>query len=91
MKDDWLDWFIGGRFNYRLGSSRWSLVGRGDVTIAGDSDNGYNLSLFLNRHIRKTMMLNLGYRYLDTDYDNFPTYVWDAHQQGPVFGYTWSF
>ena len=91
VKDDWLDWFVGGRFNYQLGSSRWNIVGRGDVTIAGDSDSGFNVSLFLNRHIRKTMVLNLGYRYLETDYDNYPTYVWDAYQQGPVFGYTWSF
>ena len=35
--------------------------------------------------------VDLGYRYLETDYDEFPTYAWDIRQQGPVVGYTWSF
>ena len=91
VKDDWTDWFLGARFNYPLGSSRWVAVGRGDVSVAGDSDTNFNLSFFLNRHIRKTMMLNLGYRYMETDYDNFPKYAWDVRQQGFVVGYTWSF
>jgi len=88
--DDWLDWFLGARFNYPI-AQRWGVSGRGDVKLAGDSDSSYHVTLFLNRKIGKTMLLNLGYRYLDTDYDNFPTYVWDVRQQGPVLGYTWSF
>ena len=88
--DDWLDWFIGARFNYRV-AERWSVSGRGDVKIAGDSDSSYHATLFVNRKIGRTMLLNLGYRYLDTDYDNELTYVWDMRQQGPVIGYTWSF
>ena len=91
VKEDWLDWFLGARFNYPIPNSRWRVVGRGDVSLAGDSDTNYNLSLFLNRHIRKTMVLNLGYRFMETDYDNFPSYVWDVRQQGFVVGYTWSF
>ncbi len=90
VKDDWLDWFLGARFNYGLGD-HWRVVGRGDIAFAGDSDSNYQLSLFFNRKIRKTMMLNLGYKFMDTDYDNVPTYRWDVRQQGPVIGYTWSF
>ena len=40
-------------------------------------------------------LLNAGldevYRFLDGDYENQPTYVWEVQQQGPVIGYTWSF
>ncbi len=89
-QDDWLDWFIGARFNYAFGP-HWRITGRGDVKLAGDSDTGYNASLFLNRKIGKTMALNLGYRYLDTDYEDEGKYAWNIRQQGPVVGYTWSF
>ena len=51
----------------------------------------YNLSIFFNRKIGKTMALNLGYRYFENDYDNAPTYTWDVRQTGPVVGYTWAF
>ena len=91
VKDDWLDAFVGARFSYPLGNSRWLAVGRGDVSVVGDSDTNFNLSISFNRRIRKTMLLNLGYRFMETDYDNFPTYVWDVRQQGLFAGYTWSF
>ena len=90
LKEDWLDWFLGARFDYGL-SPKWRIVGRGDVTLAGDSDSGYSASLFFNRKIRKTMMLNLGYRYMKTEYYNDVNYAWDVDQHGPVIGYTWSF
>jgi hypothetical protein len=90
-KEDWVDYFIGTRFNYPLPGSRFIVSGRGDVTVFGDSDSGYSLSIFLNRRVGETMLFNFGYRWMDTDYDNAPSYVWDVKQQGPVFGYTWSF
>ena len=91
VKEDWLDWFIGARFNYPLGASRWFLTGRGDVAIAGDSESSWNLSILFNRRIRETMAVNLGYRYFENDYDNAPSYAWDVRQRGPIVGYTWSF
>ena len=91
VKEDWTDWFLGLRFNYPIGQSRWLVTGRGDVKVAGDSDNSFNVEVFFNRRIRQTMALNIGYRYFEVDYDNFPVYAWDARQQGPVIGYTWSF
>ena len=87
--DDWLDWFLGARFNYPV-AERWTISGRGDVKLAGDSDSSYSWSLFVNRKFGKTMMLNVGYKYLDTDFES-STYVWDARMQGLVVGYTWSF
>ena len=88
--DDWLDWFLGARFNYPV-AERWTVSGRGDVSLAGDSDSQYSFSFFVNRRFGKTMMLNLGYKYLDTEYENEGIYVWDARMQGFVLGYTWSF
>jgi len=90
IKDDWSDLFAGVRANYPLGA-KWLLTARGDIAFAGDSDSGYNLEVLFNRRIRKTMAVNLGYRYYKNDYDNAPTYTWDMKQQGPVVGYTWAF
>ena len=90
LSDNWVDWFAGVRFMYSLGE-RWIVTGRGDISFAGDSDSGYNVELFFNRRIRKTMAINLGYRFLSTDYDNLPTYALDVEQQGFVVGYTWAF
>ncbi len=90
IADNWLDWFAGIRFNYPFGE-KWFVIGRGDVTFAGDSDSGYNLELFFNRRFGKNKALVLGYRYLEDDYDNAPEYTWDVKQQGPVIGYTWAF
>ena len=47
IKEDWLDWFVGARFAYMV-APRWQISGRADVTLAGDSDEGYSASLFLN-------------------------------------------
>ena len=90
VKDNWTDLFAGVRANYPLGE-KWILSARGDIAFAGDSDSAYNLNIFFNRRIRKTMAVNLGYRYYKNDYDNAPTYTWDMKQQGPVVGYTWAF
>ena len=88
--DSWSDWFAGVRFHTDLGA-KWLLVARGDVVFAGDSDSGYNVEVFFNRRFGESMALNLGYRYLDNDYDNPDVYAWDMVQQGPIVGYTWAF
>jgi len=90
VKDSWTDLFAGVRATYPLGA-KWILTARGDIAFAGDSDSGYNLQVLFNRRIRKTMAVNIGYRYYKNDYDNTPTYTWDMKQQGPVVGYTWAF
>lgn len=87
--DDWTDWFLGARFKSDIGE-KWLFAIRGDVTIAGDSDSGYNVQMFFNRRIGNSMALNLGYRYMDNDFSS-SSYGWDATQDGPVIGYTWTF
>ena len=51
------------------------------------------MSIFLNRSVGKkgNKMVNLGYRYLEDDYDDTGVYAWDVKQQGPVVGFTWVF
>ena len=88
--DDFTDWFLGARFRTNLGE-KWFMTWRGDVRVAGDSESSINTSLFFNRRIGESMALNLGYRYLDHDYDEPGVYVWDVTQSGPVIGYTWTF
>ena len=87
--DDWTDWFIGFRFHSDIGD-KWMFALRSDVTIAGDSDSGFNLSMFFNRRIGDSMAVNLGYRYMENDFES-SAYGWDATQTGPVLGYTWAF
>ena len=94
--DDWTDWFLGARWISQL-SDNWELVIRGDAVVAGDSDSATNLLVFFNRRLgeNKNMMLNLGYRYFDSDFDNdesgLDAYAWEVVQDGPVIGYTWLF
>jgi hypothetical protein len=90
LGDDWLDWFAGVRANYPLGE-KWIFIGLADYSLAGDSDTNYNVQLMFNRRIKETMLINIGYRYMKTDYDNQPTYFSDLEQNGPVVGYTWAF
>ena len=90
IKENWLDWFAGGRVKFPMGE-KWFVSGRGDIVFAGDSDTSYNVQVFLNRRIRQTMALNFGYRYFRDDYDNGVDFRWDVKQQGPVIGYTWAF
>jgi hypothetical protein len=92
VSENWTDWFVGARFRTDLGE-KWFMVLRGDVVVAGDSDTGWNASVFFNRHMGKkgNKALNLGYRYLVVDYNNAGTYRWDVTQDGPVLGFTWVF
>jgi hypothetical protein len=92
--DDWLDWFAGLRYMTDLSDS-WDLVLRGDLVLTGDSDSATNAQVFFNRRIGANMALNLGYRYLSSDFDNDNSgpsaYAWDVVMTGPVVGYTWLF
>jgi len=94
IKESWTDVFGGLRTIYPLGE-KWIFTGRGDIAFAGDSERSYNLEVFFNRRIGKTMAVNLGYRYFRDDYDNkkagLDNFVWDVKQTGPVIGYTWAF
>jgi len=92
VSDNWTDWFAGFRFNNDLGD-KWLMVWRADVVVAGDSDSGWNTSIFFNRRVGKTgnKTVILGYRYMVDDYNNEGTYGWDVTQDGPVVGFSWVF
>jgi hypothetical protein len=92
VSDNWTDWFAGVRFNADLGD-KWLMVWRGDVVVAGDSDSGWNSSIFFNRRVGKkgNKTVILGYRYMVDDYINEGTYGWDVTQDGPVVGFSWVF
>ena len=89
---NWTDWFIGARFNTDL-NEKWSVVWRGDVVIAGDSDDSWNTSIVFKRRVGKkgNKILDLGYRYFVDDFDDVDVYSWDVKQSGPVVGFTWIF
>jgi len=90
VADDWSDWFAGLRFNTPVGSN-WHFTFRADAAISGDSDTNYNTQFFFNRRFGESKALNLGYRYMLTDYENSGVYAWDIVQEGPVVGFTWAF
>ena len=87
---NWTDGFIGARFNTDLGE-KWYLTGRADVVVAGDSESGWNASIMFNRRYANRKSLQIGYRYLDNEFDDPGVYGWDIAQSGPVIGYSWTF
>jgi len=90
ISENWTDWFIGARFNTDLGE-KWYLTGRVDVVVAGDSESAWNASIMFNRRFGNRKSLNIGYRYLEGEFDDPGVYGWDVTQSGPVIGYTWKF
>jgi len=95
VDENWTDFFIGTRYTKTF-AEKWLFTARGDITVAGDSDSGWNVVLLFNRGFRDTQYLNLGWRWFDDDYDNgtFGSddyYRWNVLQSGPVIGYTWTF
>ena len=92
---NWTDWFVGLRYINDI-TAKWFVLVRGDVQFAGDSDSGWNASVFLNRRFgqRDNMALILGYRYYTDDFETGkgPSfYSWDMDMTGPVVGYMWRF
>lgn len=92
--ENWTNWIAGVRATYPLGD-KWLFTGKLDGAFAGDSKKSWNAVAMFNYRIRKTMALNLGYRYYVDEFDNkksgLEKYTWDIKQQGPVIGYTWAF
>jgi hypothetical protein len=93
--ESWTDFFAGFRASYDL-SPKWLFVARADIGFVGDSDQSLNGVVSFNRYIgaKKTMLLNLGYRYFKNDFDRGAgpdAFRWDVSQQGPWVGYTWIF
>ena len=82
---DWTDFIIGLRVFGELGSN-WSMGGRFDGAIGGDSDSAFNLQIVFLRHFGESMHLNLGWRYYDVDFESgtgVDRYKWDVSHSGP--------
>ena len=91
--DDWTDFIIGMRVFGELGAN-WSMGGRFDGAIGGDSDSSFNLQIVFLRHFGENMHLNLGWRYYDVDFESgtgTDRYKWDVSHSGPMIGWSWEF
>jgi opacity protein-like surface antigen len=85
-KDDWFDPHIGLRLHHDLGARTYLLVS-GDVGGFGvGSDMAYHALAAVGYRFNDRFSLELGYRYLKEDYDNGPTFSFDAEMQGPILG-----
>ena len=92
---DWTDFILGVRVFGEL-SDKWSMGGRIDAAVGGDSDSAVNLQFVFARHFGESMHLNLGWRYYDVDYStgspaNLDVYKWDVAHSGPLVGWSWEF
>ena len=64
--DDWTDFLIGLRLKRELGE-KWTLAGKADVAVAGDSDSAYYLQFVFMRHFGENKHLDLGWRHYSVD------------------------
>jgi hypothetical protein len=93
LGDDWTDFVIGVRAFGELGD-KWTMMGRLDGAVGGDSDSAFYGQFTFNRKFGQNMHLNLGWRYYDVDYvsgEGLSLFKWDVAHSGPVVGWTWVF
>ena len=92
--DDWWQGVAGLRYTFNV-TDRWRWRFRGDYGY-GDSDNSSLHALgFLDYRYRDWGSFFVGYRYLETDFDNgskgIGGYSFDGDQQGPILGLNFYF
>ncbi len=87
--DDWWHGFGGFRVQRKV-SERWTFVGRADIGYKNSNNKAGQVTGFFDYRFRGWGSAFVGYRYLDTDYDNRKSgpdgYGFDAKQQGPIIG-----
>jgi hypothetical protein len=69
------------------------LSPKASVTILGDAGAGqanldYQVAAYLGYRIKPTVMLGVGWRYMDVNYRPASSFVYDAAQQGVLLGVT---
>ena len=95
LGDDWTDFVIGVRAGGEL-SEKWTMMGKLDGAVAGDSDSAFYAQFVFSRVFGKNnnMHLDLGWRYYDVDYvsgEGLTLFKWDVAHSGPVVGWSWEF
>lgn len=93
LGDDWMDYLIGVRANSRV-SEKWSVTGKIDVAVGGDSDSALYVQAVFMRYFGDNKHLDLGWRYYDVDYESgagLTRFKWDVAHSGPVVGFSWEF
>ena len=93
LGDDWTDYLLGFRVHSAI-NDKWSISGKLDGAVGGDSDSALNLFAVFSRHFGENKHLDLGWRYYDVDYESGtgPTrFLWDVAHSGPVVGFSWQF
>jgi opacity protein-like surface antigen len=92
----WLDPFIGARYQTKL-SPKWLWGIRGDIGgfgIGDASDFAWNLAITGQYDLSSLWSLDLGWRWLDIDYDTgngASKFEFDVLTQGPFTGVTYKF
>lgn len=93
LGDDWTDFIIGIHAYGELGD-KWTVAGKLDAAVGGDSDSAYYAQFAFNRKFGQNMLLNLGWRYYDVDYasgSGLTLFKWDVAHSGPAIGWSWLF
>ena len=95
LGDDWTDFLIGVRAFGEL-NEKWSMTGKLDGAVAGDSDSAFYAQFVFSRVFGRNnnMHLDLGYRYYDVDYvsgEGLTLFKWEVAHSGPLVGWSWRF
>lgn len=83
--NDFWQGFLGGRFTSRL-SENWRMRGRLDYGYGGSNSDSWTAELSADWRFTHWGALQLGYRYMDIDYDK-NDYQYDMKEFGPVVGF----
>jgi opacity protein-like surface antigen len=82
---DWLDPLIGLRGQWNI-NDKWFLAGKGDLGgFSVGADLSWSLQATVGYHFTENVFVELGYRYLDTDYKD-GGFTYDAAQAGLYTG-----
>lgn len=85
-KDDWFDPHLGFRVHHDFTPNCYL---RGFADVGGfnvGSDLTYQALAAIGYRATEHVAVELGYRYLNEDYDNTPTLTFDAEMHGPMLG-----
>jgi hypothetical protein len=90
-KADWVDPIVGARLALPL-SKAFDFAVRGMVGGFGvGCDSTWDVDARVKWHASKTVVLSVGYRYLDQDYEKDGGFKWDVVSQGPLAGASLTF